>query len=58
MPPIVTAAKAIRQGHEAHLGPALIRAAIEDGRRRGLLKSAEAAGLHEELIEGDSAAVR
>ena len=55
--PIVSAAKAIRQAHEAHLGPALIRAAIEDGRRRGLLKRAEAAGLHEELIEGDSAAV-
>jgi hypothetical protein len=42
----------------AHLGPALIRAAIEDGRRRGLLKRAEAAGLHEELIENGSAALR
>lgn len=56
--PIVTAAKAIRQAHAAHLGPALIRAAIEDGRQRGLLKRAEAAGLHEELLESNSAAVR
>lgn len=56
--PIVTVAKAIRQAHEAHLGPALVRTAIEDGRRRGLLKRAEAARLHEELIGGASAAVR
>jgi len=56
--PIVTVAKAIRQAHEAHLGPALVRAAIEDGRRHGLLKRAEAAGLHEELIESGSAAAR
>lgn len=56
--PIVTAAKAIRQAHETHLGPALIRAAIEDGRRRGLLKRAEATGLHEELLESNSVAVR
>jgi hypothetical protein len=56
--PIVTAAKAIHQAHEAHLGPALIRTAIEDGRRRGLLKRTEAVRLHEELIENGPAAVR
>lgn len=56
--PIVTAARAIRQAHEAHLGPALIRAAIEDGRQRGLLKRDEATGLHEELLGGGSAEVR
>ena len=55
--PIVTAAKAIRQAHEAHLGPALIRAVIEDGRRRGLLKPAEATRLEEDLLERGSVAV-
>jgi predicted transcriptional regulator of viral defense system len=38
--PIVTAGKAIRQSQ--HLGPALLRQAIAEARRRGLVSSAEA----------------
>lgn len=49
--PIVTVAKAIRQGHEAHLGPALVRQAIDDAQRRGLLKRSRAAELCRDLIE-------
>jgi predicted transcriptional regulator of viral defense system len=55
--PIVTVAKAIRQADEAHLGPALIRQAIDDARRRGFLKRSEAAELYGDLVEGDSASI-
>lgn len=45
--PAVTPAKAIRQSRQ--LGPELLRGAIEDGVRRGLLRSAEAEELRGEL---------
>jgi len=44
--PIVTATKAIRQARR--LGPALLRQAIEDGERRGLVSRAEAEKLRNE----------
>ena len=41
--PIVTAARAIRDAHASHLGPALIRQAIGDGERLGKLSQPVAA---------------
>jgi predicted transcriptional regulator of viral defense system len=40
--PVTTAARTIRDCHKTHLGPDLLRQAIEDGRRTGWLQSAEA----------------
>jgi hypothetical protein len=48
--PIVTAARAIRDAHASHLGPALIRQAIDDGERLGKLSHAVAAELRAELL--------
>ena len=48
--PIVTPAKAIRQTRR--LGPALLRQAIEEGRRRGLVSDAEAEQLRSEILLG------
>ena len=48
--PIVTPAKAIRQAAQDHIGPALVRQAIDDGRRRGLIRKAEASQLHSDLL--------
>lgn len=48
--PIVTAARAIRDAHASHLGPALIRQAIDDGERIGKLTESVAAVLREELL--------
>jgi predicted transcriptional regulator of viral defense system len=48
--PIVTAAKAIRQAQR--VGPALVRQAIEEGERRGLIARAEAAQLRSEVGVG------
>ncbi|MGH7719229.1 MAG: type IV toxin-antitoxin system AbiEi family antitoxin domain-containing protein [Gemmatimonadaceae bacterium] len=48
--PVTTAARTIRDCHEAHLGPALLRQAIEDGRQRGVLTTREADALAEELL--------
>lgn len=48
--PIVAAARAIRDAHASHLGPALIRQAIDDGERLGKLSQAVAAELREELL--------
>lgn len=45
--PVVTPAKAIRQSRK--LGPELLRGAIEDGLRQGLLPQAEAEALRREL---------
>ena len=45
--PIVTAATAIRQARR--LGPALLRQAVEEGRRRGLVSRSEARELEEEI---------
>lgn len=48
--PITTPARTIRDCHATHLGPALIRQAIEDGRRTGYLAPAEADRLMVELL--------
>lgn len=50
--PVVTAAKAIRQARQ--LGPALLRQAIEEGQRRGLLSRAESARLRAEIRLGET----
>ena len=49
--PVTTAERAIRDVHDAHLGPALVRQAIEDGRRTGYLSSDQAKRLKRELLE-------
>lgn len=46
---VVTPAHAIRQAHEAHLGPALIGQAIDHGQRNGRLTARQASGLRREL---------
>lgn len=48
--PVTTAARAIRDCHAAHVGPALIRQAIDDGRRRGALTFREADTLTTTLL--------
>jgi Transcriptional regulator, AbiEi antitoxin len=48
--PVTTAERAIRDVHAAHLGPALVRQAIEDGRRTGYLSSDQATELKRELL--------
>ena len=48
--PVTTAARAIRDAHASHLGPALIRQAIADGRRAGHLALDEADLLERELL--------
>lgn len=48
--PVTTALRTIRDCHEAHLGPALLRQAIEDGRRTGRLKHSEATMLEAEIL--------
>lgn len=48
--PVTTAARAIRDAHESHLGPARVRQAIEDGRRTGHLTHADADRLEQELL--------
>lgn len=48
--PITTAERAIRDCHAAHLGPALIRQAIRDGRRTGHLRATQAKALERELL--------
>jgi predicted transcriptional regulator of viral defense system len=48
--PVTTAARTIRDCHAAHLGPALLRQAIEDGRRTGRLTEAEAELLTVEVL--------
>jgi predicted transcriptional regulator of viral defense system len=47
---IVTAARAIRDAHASHLGPAMIRQAIDDGERLGKLSQAVATELRKELL--------
>lgn len=42
--------RAIRDCHAAHLGPALVRQAIHDGRRSGYLRAAQAKALESELL--------
>ncbi len=48
--PIVTPERAIRECHAAHLGPALIRQAIDDAERTGLLSRVKIGLLREELL--------
>ncbi len=48
--PIVAATRAIRDAHAGHLGPALIRQAIDDGERLGKLNPATATELRVELL--------
>jgi predicted transcriptional regulator of viral defense system len=47
--PIVTPARAIRQVHASHVGPALVAQAIDHGERNGRLKRREADELRREL---------
>ena len=48
--PVTTAARAVRDAHASHLGPALIRQAIHDGRRTGHLTLDSAERLERELL--------
>ena len=48
--PVTTAARAIRDAHASHLGPALIGQAIRDGRRTGHLTIDDAEQLEHELL--------
>jgi predicted transcriptional regulator of viral defense system len=48
--PVTTPGRSIIDAHEAHLGPALIRQAIEDGRRSGRLRGKEAESLAKRLL--------
>ena len=50
--PVTKAARSIRDCAEAHLGPALLRQAIDDGQREGWLAAREAEALRNELFEG------
>lgn len=54
--PVTTAARTIRDVHAAHVGPALIRRAIADGRRTGRLTHVEADRLLRELLDETPAA--
>jgi predicted transcriptional regulator of viral defense system len=47
---ITTPERTIRDCHAAHLGPALIRQAIEDGARTGYLRRKEAEALERDLL--------
>jgi len=47
--PVTTAARTIHDCAAAHIGPALLRQALDEGRRKGWLKDAEANGLTAEL---------
>lgn len=49
--PVTTPTRTIRDVHAAHLGPALIRRAITDGRRTGRLTHDEADRLTRELLD-------
>jgi predicted transcriptional regulator of viral defense system len=49
--PVTTAERAIRDVHATHLGPALVRQAIDDGRRTGYLSSDQAKRLKRELLD-------
>ncbi|MDQ3417766.1 MAG: type IV toxin-antitoxin system AbiEi family antitoxin domain-containing protein [Acidobacteriota bacterium] len=48
--PVTTPARTIRDAHGSHLGPALVRQAIEDGRRTGHLTHDGADRLEQELL--------
>lgn len=48
--PVTTAARTIRDCHADHIGPALLRQAIEDGLQNGRLSRREAAVLGDEIL--------
>lgn len=50
--PVTTAERTIRDAHADHLGPALVRQAIADGRRKGHLTFDAADRLERELLGG------
>jgi predicted transcriptional regulator of viral defense system len=50
--PATTPERTIRDCHAAHLGPALVRQAIRDGRRTGFLRASQANSLEKELLGG------
>jgi predicted transcriptional regulator of viral defense system len=52
--PLTTPERTIRDCHAAHLGPALIRQAIADGRRNGHLRVRQAQKLERELLGATS----
>ncbi len=54
--PVTTAARTIRDCHKTHLGPDLLRQAIEDGRRTGWLQSAEARLVAAEVLPEEAEA--
>lgn len=51
--PVTSPSRTIRDCHAAHLGPALIRQALEDGVRRGVFNTAQAERLASELLPRD-----
>lgn len=50
--PVTTPVRTIIDCHNAHLGPTLIRQALDDGVRRGLIRPAEARRLRAECLPG------
>jgi len=52
--PVTTPMRTIRDVHAAHIGPAIVRRAIADGRRTGRLTHAEADRLTKDLLESPS----
>jgi len=50
--PTTTVRRTVRDCHRAHLGPALLRQAIEDAQREGYLSPLEAAQLRREVLPG------
>ena len=49
--PVTTLERAIRDCHRSHLGPELVRQAIEDGERSGYLSRPSARALRDELLD-------
>lgn len=54
--PVTTAARAIRDCHATHLGPALLRQAIDEGRRLGWITARDQQALATELFPGEAPA--
>jgi len=54
--PTTTPRRTIKDCHRAHLGPALLRQALEDAEREGYLSPGEAAQLRKEVLPGHSQA--
>jgi len=48
--PVTTVARTIQDCHRAHLGPALLRQALDDAEREGFLSPREAAGLRKRIL--------